>query len=81
LKLGRQAASTGESAPIILNAANELAVEAFLGGSLRFDQIPDIIDAAMQQLPVTGIDSLEEVLEEDRKARQLGSELLKQRIQ
>jgi 1-deoxy-D-xylulose-5-phosphate reductoisomerase len=81
LKLGRQAASTGESAPIILNAANELAVEAFLGGSLRFDQIPDIIDAALQQLPVTGIHSLEEVLEEDRKARQLGSELLKQRIQ
>ncbi len=81
LKLGRQAASTGGSAPIILNAANELAVEAFLGGSLRFDQIPDIIDAALQQLPVTGIDSLEEVLEEDRKARQLGSELLKQRIQ
>ncbi|MEK9648641.1 MAG: 1-deoxy-D-xylulose-5-phosphate reductoisomerase, partial [Gammaproteobacteria bacterium] len=81
LKLGRQAANTGGSAPIILNAANELAVEAFLGGSLRFDQIPDIIDAALQQLPVTGIDSLEEVLEEDRKARQLGSELLKQRIQ
>jgi len=81
LKLGRQAASTGGSAPIILNATNELAVEAFLGGSLRFDQIPDIIDAALQQLPVTGIDSLEELLEEDRKARQLGSELLKQRIQ
>jgi hypothetical protein len=35
----------------------------------------------LQQLPVTGIGSLEEVLEEDRKARQLGSELLKQRIQ
>lgn len=77
LKLGRQAASTGDSAPIILNAANELAVAAFLEGSLRFNQIPDIIDAVLQQQPVTRTDSLEQVLEEDRKARELSIGLLR----
>jgi len=77
LKLGRQAAKTGQSAPIILNAANEMAVAAFLAGTLRFDQIPDIIDAALQEQPVTRTESLAQVLEVDRKARELGAGLLK----
>jgi len=77
LKLGREAARTGDSAPVILNAANELAVAAFLSGALRFDQIPAIMDAVLQKQPVTKTGSLEEVLEEDRKARELGAGLIK----
>lgn len=76
LKLGREAARTGDSAPVILNAANELAVAAFLSGALRFDQIPAIIDAVLQKQPVTKTGSLDEVLEEDRKARELGADLI-----
>jgi len=48
-----------------------------LEGSLRFDQIPDIIDAVLQQQPVMRTDSLEQVLEEDRKARELSIDLLR----
>jgi 1-deoxy-D-xylulose-5-phosphate reductoisomerase len=77
LKLGREVARTGDSAPVILNAANELAVAAFLSGALRFDQIPAIIYAVLQKQPVIKTGSLEEVLEEDRKARELGAGLIK----
>lgn len=76
LQLGREAARQRGSAPVILNAANEIAVAAFLAGALRFDQIPAIIDATLQRLPVTATSSLEQVLEEDRKARELASGLL-----
>lgn len=77
LRLGREVARIGESAPVIFNASNELAVAAFLSGALRFDQIPAIIDAALQKQAVTKTESLEDVLEEDRKARELGAGLIK----
>jgi 1-deoxy-D-xylulose-5-phosphate reductoisomerase len=76
LALGREAARVRGSAPIILNAANELAVGAFLSGALRFNQIPDIIDAALQHQPVVSISALEQVLEEDRGARDLVARLI-----
>ncbi len=76
LRLGRQAAAAGGSAPIILNAANEVAVAAFLAGRLGFSQIPVIIEAALQKRPVVTADSLEEVLAEDAAARALSLELL-----
>jgi len=76
LALGREAARVRGSAPIILNAANELAVGAFLSGALRFNQIPDIIDAALQHQPVVSISALEQVLEEDRGARDLAARLI-----
>lgn len=76
LKLGRQVAKTGASAPIIFNAANEIAVAAFLAGTLRFDQIPAIIDAALQKQSVTPISTLEEVLEVDRLTRDFSAELV-----
>ena len=76
LQLGREAAKTRGSAPVILNAANEVAVAAFLAGRLRFDQIPDIIDGALQQLPVVPTTSLDLVLEEDAKARNLASRMV-----
>lgn len=69
LALGREVAKTGGSAPVILNAANELAVAGFLAGSLRFDQIPAIIDATLNEQPVSNLDSLEAVLAADARAR------------
>ncbi len=76
LKLGRKVAATGDSAPIIFNAANEIAVAAFLSGNLRFDQIPAIIDGTLQMQAETAVLTLEDVLEEDRKARKIASGLL-----
>lgn len=77
LVLGREAAREQGSAPVILNAANEVAVAAFLARGLRFDQIPAIIDATLQKQPACQPASLEEVLAEDRKARELAAGLIR----
>ncbi len=76
LKLGRKVAAAGDSAPIIFNAANEIAVAAFLSGILRFDQIPAIIDGTLQKQAVSAASTLEEVLAEDKKARKVAATLL-----
>ncbi len=76
LKLGRKVAAAGDSAPIIFNAANEIAVAAFLSGGLRFDQIPAIIDGTLQKQAVSAASTLEEVLAEDQKARKVAATLL-----
>lgn len=65
-----QAARCGGTAPAIMNAANEIAVQAFLDGRLRFTDIPRVIDDTMQRMTVDQADSLETVLEHDRRARE-----------
>jgi 1-deoxy-D-xylulose-5-phosphate reductoisomerase len=69
LRLARQAAEAGGTAPCVLNAANEIAVYAFLSGRLPFTGIAEVIERALEQLgsaPVRSFDSLYEV---DREAR------------
>lgn len=69
LKLAYSALEAGDSAPTALNAANEIAVENFLAGTLRFTRIPVLIEAVLEELPVRPIRSLEDVLDADREAR------------
>jgi 1-deoxy-D-xylulose-5-phosphate reductoisomerase len=69
LELAYEALRRGESAPAVLNAANEIAVESFLGGALRFTQIPLLIENVLMHTRLSPIDSLEAVLEADRQAR------------
>ncbi len=69
LKLAQDAAGTGGTAAAMLNAANELAVDAFLNKKLRFDRIPDVIDATLQTLQINGAGDVEQVLDADRRAR------------
>lgn len=76
LKLGRQAAQQRGTAPVVLNAANEVAVKAFLEKRISFIEIPVIIAAALSEQEAIRTDSIETVLEEDRKARQLTEELI-----
>jgi 1-deoxy-D-xylulose-5-phosphate reductoisomerase len=76
LRLAREAAQAGQSAPALLNAANEVAVEAFLQGRLRYPQIASMIDAVLQQQPVVALDDLGAVFEADGKARELASQWL-----
>ena len=71
LKMAVEALKTGGSAPVILNGANEAAVAAFLREEIPFGRIPEIIDRALQTLPVTPINSIADVYEADRKARSL----------
>ena len=74
LRLARAAARAGGTAPCVLNAANEIAVHAFLRGGLRFLEIPAVIEATLEVLgsePVFGFESL---YESDRRSRELAAE-------
>ena len=69
LDLAYKALKTGGTAPAILNAANELAVEAFLEHRIAYTDIPSAIDDAMQTIPAVAVASLDTVLDADSRAR------------
>lgn len=71
LDLAYQAMKVGGSAPITLNAANEVAVETFLNGALRFDRIADIIRQVLDDVPSQTISSIEDIMEHDARARSI----------
>ena len=70
LKLAFDALHGGSDAPIVLNAANEVAVEAFLDEVIGFTQISMVIDEVMQQINAKEPNTLMEVMEIDRRARE-----------
>ena len=76
LRLGFEAARAGGSAPVALNAANEIAVEAFLHRRLRFTHIARVVEATVSDIPAGGVDSLDAVLEIDARARARAVELV-----
>jgi len=76
LRLAYQAAEAGGTAPAVLNAANEIAVAAFLDGRLRFTDIPAVIERTLEQVPGSSADNLGVVLEADRQARAIASQHL-----
>ncbi len=69
LRLAYEALRLGGTAPAILNAVNEVAVEAFLGGRLSFPGISQLVAEALEQLPVEQGTSLDVYLEADQRAR------------
>jgi len=69
LGLAYRALKLGGSGPAILNAANEVAVAAFLDRKISFNAIPTIITAALDTLPVTAVDTLADALAADAQAR------------
>ncbi len=71
LGLAWQAMAAGGTAPAILNAANEVAVSAFLQGRIAFLAIPSLVDNALSTLPAASADTLEGLLAADQRARQL----------
>ncbi len=76
LALARQALLAGACAPVILNAANEIAVAAFLAGRIRFTQIPELIAEAMAKVPGHALDSIETCVEVDARTRTTVSDWL-----
>ncbi len=69
LKLAFNALEAGGTAPAVLNAANEIAVEAFLDRRIGFRKIPELIVQVLDRLPAMPADGLERLLEQDRAAR------------
>jgi 1-deoxy-D-xylulose-5-phosphate reductoisomerase len=74
LNLARAALQEGGVFPCALNAADEVAVEAFLGGKLRFSDVPRIIERVMARTRSFQPRTLEDVLECDREARRRAAE-------
>ncbi|ANI52883.1 MULTISPECIES: 1-deoxy-D-xylulose-5-phosphate reductoisomerase [Pseudomonas] len=76
LRLARQAAEAGNSAPAMLNAANEVAVAAFLDGRVRYLEIASIIEEVLNLEPVVALDDLDAVFAADATARTLAGQWL-----
>jgi 1-deoxy-D-xylulose-5-phosphate reductoisomerase len=77
LDLAREALVQGGIMPCVLNAADEVAVEAFLNNRLRFSAIPRLIEEVMRQMgSYRAINSLDDVLEGDREARRCAAQVI-----
>jgi len=79
LRLAREAGEAGGTAPCILNAANEVAVHAFLGGRLRFHEIAEVIEHTLDTVPAGQIHAFQTLYAADRDARAAAGELVEQR--
>ncbi len=79
LRLAREAAQAGGTAPCVLNAANEVAVHAFLAGRLPFLGIPEVIDRALERLEPGRVHSFDSLYAADTDARALAAELVAER--
>lgn len=73
LRLAREAAEAGGTSCALLNAANEVAVQAFLAGRVGFVDIPVIIENTLNRLPSESVRDLEHILQADQSAREHAS--------
>ena len=78
LRLAMEAAASGGAAPIYLNAANEVAVEAFLENRIPFDSIAALIGSVLAKCAVADPTGLEAILELDAQARVVAREYLRE---
>jgi 1-deoxy-D-xylulose-5-phosphate reductoisomerase len=76
LRLAREAAQAGGTAPCVLNAANEIAVHSFLAGRLPFIAIPEVIERTLDALGSSPVRAFESLYEADRGARDAAQEMV-----
>lgn len=80
LRLAREAAVAGGTAPCVLNAANEVAVHGFLDGRLAFLGIAAVIEATLERLPAVRVRAFESLYEADREARAVAAEVVESAV-
>jgi 1-deoxy-D-xylulose-5-phosphate reductoisomerase len=73
LRLAREALGAGGGAPTVLNAANETAVNAFLAGEIGFLDIAATVERTLERMPGGNLDSLDDVYNLDRAAREIAA--------
>jgi 1-deoxy-D-xylulose-5-phosphate reductoisomerase len=76
LKIAYRVAETGGTLGAVMNAANEVAVEAFMAGKIRFGRIPDVVGGTIDRHRVQTRPSLDDLLDADRWARQAAESLV-----
>jgi 1-deoxy-D-xylulose-5-phosphate reductoisomerase len=79
LGLAYEAAEAGGAKTVALNAADEVAVAAFLEGNIRFDEIPEIIKDVLAETGSHKLESIKKVLEADREARRSAQDKIESR--
>ncbi len=77
LRLAIEVSKAGGTAPAILNAANEVAVDAFLSEKLPFVEIASVVERTLENMAYTEVDALETVLRVDEQARAVAQECIK----
>jgi 1-deoxy-D-xylulose-5-phosphate reductoisomerase len=77
LQLAFQAQQQGNTYPAVLNAANEIAVESFLAGQIKFTQIPELIDEMLQSHSPVKVKEVYEYIEIDSLIREKSREFIK----
>jgi 1-deoxy-D-xylulose-5-phosphate reductoisomerase len=80
LGLAFRALEAGGAATAVMNAANEVAVDAFLGGRVRFVEIPRVISRTLERHASESAASLDELLEADRRARTTAAEIVERGV-
>jgi 1-deoxy-D-xylulose-5-phosphate reductoisomerase len=80
LALARAAGEAGNTAPCVLNAANEVAVEAFLDDDLSFQGIPDVVEGTLARIDCPPVNDLAELTALDVEARHIASELTRELV-
>jgi 1-deoxy-D-xylulose-5-phosphate reductoisomerase len=80
LKLAYEAIQAGGTASVILNAANEVAVDAFLSEQLAFTGIARVVDETLQRLPVEEAGDLDTLLDIDRQGRAVAEQVVQNRV-
>ena len=79
LRLAREAAQAGGTAPCVLNAADEVAVNAFLRGRVGFLDIAAVVEGALERVEAAPVRAFESLYEADHRAREVAAELVSQR--
>ena len=80
LRLARNALKSGGSAPTILSAANEIAVESFLAGGIGFLDIAEVVEETLERIPNRGFKSLDDVHHMDEEARRIARAVVEARL-
>jgi 1-deoxy-D-xylulose-5-phosphate reductoisomerase len=76
LRLAREAGERCGTMPAVMNAANEVAVDAFLGGNLPFTRIAEVVETVMDRHAVVTGPTLDDLLAADSEARRVAGELV-----
>jgi 1-deoxy-D-xylulose-5-phosphate reductoisomerase len=80
LRLAREAMTVGGTSTAILNAANEIAVDAFLNSQIRFTAISELVEATLENISSMEADSIDTVLAADVEARQFAHEYVREEL-
>ena len=80
LSLAYSAGRAGQTAPARLSAANEVAVDAFLEGLIAWTEIADVVEEALDGHDDTPAESIEAILDVDRRARRDATEIIQRKV-